>query len=260
MLAIFNKGLVDPPKELKIPAGASPPPPGNLVPPRVAVANFNRSSSSDGFSLGFGDRAFLAFSSPNPNSSSPFSPQRLFCGVNEMYCIFLGSLNNLCSLNRQYGLSSSKGGNNEAMLVIEAYRTLRDRGPYPAHQVLNDLEGSFGFVIYDHKSSTVFAALGVNESLKLYWGIAEEDGSVMISDNVQVIKDSCGRSFAPFPNGCMYHSEKGLMSFEHPMKEMMAMTRVDSEGAMCGALFKVDPLSKSAPTIPRVGSEANWTI
>lgn len=45
------------------------------------------------------------------------------------------------------------------MFVIEAYRTLRDRSPIPAHQVLQDLEGSFGFVIYDHKTGTVFAAL-----------------------------------------------------------------------------------------------------
>lgn len=68
----------------------------------------------------------------------------------------MGSLNNLCTLNRQYGLSK---GSNEAMLVIEAYRTLRDRGPYPADQVVKDLEGSFAFVVYDSKAGTVFTAL-----------------------------------------------------------------------------------------------------
>lgn len=76
--------------------------------------------------------------------------------MEDVYCIFTGSLNNLCHLNKQYGLS--KNGN-EAMFVIEAYRTLRDRSPIPAHQVLKELEGSFGFVIYDHKYGTVFAAL-----------------------------------------------------------------------------------------------------
>ena len=45
------------------------------------------------------------------------------------------------------------------MFVIEAYRTMRDRGPYPAHQVLKDFDGNFGFVVYDHKSGTVFAGL-----------------------------------------------------------------------------------------------------
>ena len=68
----------------------------------------------------------------------------------------MGSLNNLCAQIKQYGLSK---GSNEAMLVIEAYRTLRDRGPYPADQVIKDLDGSFAFVVYDSKRGTVFAAL-----------------------------------------------------------------------------------------------------
>lgn len=80
---------------------------------------------------------------------------RLFSSLNDVYCIFLGSLNNLCTLNKQYGLSKVS---NEAMFVIEAYCTLRDRGPIPAHQVLKDLEGDFGFVIYDHRAGVVFAA------------------------------------------------------------------------------------------------------
>lgn len=89
---------------------------------------------------------------------------RLFCGFEEIYCLFLGSLNNLCVLNRQYGLTK---GTNEAMFVIEAYRTLRDRGPYPADQVVKDLDGSFAFVIYDSKAGTVFVALVwlVNQSV-----------------------------------------------------------------------------------------------
>lgn len=73
-----------------------------------------------------------------------------------IYCIFLGCLNNLSSLIKQYGLSK---GSDEAMFVIEAYRTLRDRGPYPVDQVLKDLDGSFGFVVFDNKTKTVFTAL-----------------------------------------------------------------------------------------------------
>lgn len=80
----------------------------------------------------------------------------MFCGLDGLNCIFIGSLINLSSLIKQYGLSK---GANEAMFVIEAYRTLRDRGPYPADQVLKDLDGSFGFVVYDSKTGTVFAAL-----------------------------------------------------------------------------------------------------
>lgn len=122
--------------------------------------------------------------------------------MDDIYCTFLGDLYNLSALNKQYGLSKS---GNEAMFVIEAYRTLRDRGPYPAHQVIKDLEGSFGFVLYDNKAQTVFVALGGDGGVKLYWGIAS-DGSVMISDNLELIKASCAKSFAPFPTGKQLNS------------------------------------------------------
>jgi len=59
--------------------------------------------------------------------------------------------------------------------------------------------------------------------------------------------------------GCMFHSEGGLMSVEHPMYRVKAMPRVDSEGAVCGANFKVDKYAR-VNSIPRVGSETNWTV
>ncbi|KAL0407346.1 UNVERIFIED_CONTAM: hypothetical protein Slati_4048500 [Sesamum latifolium] len=131
------------------------------------------------------------------------------------------------------------GFQREAMrpcFVIEAYRTLRDRSPIPAHRLLKELDGSFGFVMYDHKAGVVFAAIGADKAVNLFWGIAA-DGSVMISDNVDLIKASCRKSFAPFPAGCMYHSEGGLMSFEHPKNKMKSHARVDSEGAACVDAF-----------------------
>lgn len=57
--------------------------------------------------------------------------------------------------------------------------------------------------------------------------------------------------------GCMFHSEEGLRSYEHPRMKMKAMPRIDSEGIMCGANFNVDSQSR-LPMMPRVGSEANW--
>ena len=41
---------------------------------------------------------------------------------------------------------------------------------------------------------------GSDGGVKLYWGIAG-DGSVVISDDVEVIKNGCAKSFAPFPAG-----------------------------------------------------------
>ncbi|XP_073030309.1 stem-specific protein TSJT1-like [Primulina eburnea] len=248
MLCAFKNGVVDPPKELHSQASSQASRKPNT--PEETLKDFLASNPNNGFSLAFADKAILAYAPPR---SSVMSHKRMFCSTDDIYCIFLGNLNNLCTLNKQYGLS--KGGN-EAMFVIEAYRTLRDRGPLPAHRVIKDLEGSFGFVIYDNKAGSVFAALGADKTVSLYWGIAV-DGSVMISDNVDLIKASCGKSFAPFPAGCMYHSEGGLISFEHPTYKMKAMPRIDSEGAMCGSYFAVDAYSK-ANSMPRVGSAANW--
>ncbi|KAI9198879.1 hypothetical protein LWI28_023678 [Acer negundo] len=250
MLAIFNKDVVNPPKELHSPASLSSSKKAKL--PQEIIKDFVSShpSHNNAFQFNFANAASLSYV-PQQNSLSP----RLFCVFDNMYCMFLGSLNNLCRLNRQYGISK---GSNEAMLVMEAYRTLRDRGPYPAHEVLRDLDGTFGFVIYDSKAGSVFAALGANEGVRLFWGIAG-DGSVVISDDLEVIKSSCAKSFAPFPTGCMFHSEQGLMSFEHPSKKIKAMPRVDSEGVMCGANFKVDVQSRMG-SMPRVGSEVNWAL
>ncbi|KAF8409290.1 hypothetical protein HHK36_005364 [Tetracentron sinense] len=257
MLAIFHKAFAHPPQELNSPASFK----GSKKPklPDETLKDFLSSHPNNSFSMTFGNAALLAYVRPDQPYSYhqrylSLSLSRLFCGLDDIYCLFLGSLNNLCTLMKQYGLSK---GANEAMFVIQAYRTLRDRGPYPADQVVKDLDGSFAFVVYDGKAGTVFAALSSDGGVKLFWGVAA-DGSVVISDDLEVIKASCAKSFAPFPTGCMFHSEGGLMSFEHPMNKMRPMPRIDSEGAMCGANFKVDSYSR-INTMPRVGSEADWT-
>ncbi|KAG4945577.1 hypothetical protein JHK82_041629 [Glycine max] len=247
MLGIFKEKLVKAPKELNSPASLN-----SCTKPKLSheiLQDFMSCNSSNAFSMCFGNEALLAYSPSN----KPSIHQRLFSGLDNIYCVFLGGLHNLSMLNKQYGLSK---GTNEAMFITEAYRTLRDRGPYPADQVLKELEGSFGFVIYDNKDGTVFVASGSNGQIGLYWGVAA-DGSIVISENLELIKASCAKSFAPFPNGCMFHSEHGLMSIEHPTKKMKAMPRIDSEGFMCGANFNVDSQTK-IQVMPRVGSEANW--
>ncbi|CAI0407422.1 unnamed protein product [Linum tenue] len=194
MLAIFQKGVVNPPQELNSPAyppssSSSSPRPPKL--PHQIVDEFLSSNPSDSFSIKFRDNALLA-----------------------------------CVPRR-----SSLGAHQRFVLASPAYLTLRDRGPYPAHKVLKDLEGEFGFVLYDSKSGRVFAARGAGEEgVGLYWGIAA-DGSVVITDILDGMKGSCGKSFAQFPAGFMFESEEGLTSFEHPWSEIRAMPRIDSEGS-----------------------------
>ncbi|PNX76705.1 stem-specific protein TSJT1-like, partial [Trifolium pratense] len=52
-------------------------------------------------------------------------------------------------------------------------------------------------------------------------------------------------------SGCLFHSEHGLLNFEHPTKKMKAMPRIDSEGVMCGGNFNVDSRSRNQ-MMPRV--------
>nr|CAA54526.1 unknown [Asparagus officinalis] len=252
MLAIFHKGFAHPPQELYSPEHCR----RQSKSPEEILRDFHSAHPSDTFCISFSTGAALASnSSAGAHSPCVSFHQRLFSSLDEVYCMFVGSLDNLSSLIRQYGLCGRS--TSEAMLVIEAYRTLRDRGPYPADQVLKDLNGSFAFVIYDNKTGSVFAAQSYDGRVPLFWGVAC-DGSAVICDDLNVMKSGCGKSFAPFPNGCMFSSEGGLKSFERPMNKMKAVPRVDSEGTMCGSFFKVDSCTKIS-TMPRVGSSADWT-
>lgn len=80
---------------------------------------------------------------------------RLFAVVDDIFCLFQGHLDNVANLKQQYGLNKTA---NEVIIVIEAYRTLRDRGPYSAAQVVRDFQGKFTFILFDSGSKTTFVS------------------------------------------------------------------------------------------------------
>jgi hypothetical protein len=82
-----------------------------------------------------------------------FYVARLFAVVDDIFCLFQGHLENIANLKQQYGLNKTA---NEVIIVIEAYRTLRDRGPYPASQVVRDFQGKFAFILFDSGSKNAF--------------------------------------------------------------------------------------------------------
>lgn len=208
------------------------------------------SANSETVCINLGDVGAMAYTHSRQSLLTP----RSFGVVDDIFCIFVGILDNVAMLRQRYGLNKSA---NEVAIVIEAYRSLRDRGPYPADQVVRELSGKFAFVLYDSTSQALFTAVDVDGSVPFFWGIAA-DGCLVLSNDPNVLKEGCGKSYAPFPRGCFFSTSGGLQSFEHPLNTMIPMPRVDSEGKMCGANFKVDVYSKKQANMPRVGSEANW--
>lgn len=67
----------------------------------------------------------------------------------------MGALANVADLRHYYGLPRQA---TEAMIVVEAYKVLRDRAPYPPDQVVKELDGKFAFIIFDATTHTLFAA------------------------------------------------------------------------------------------------------
>jgi len=245
MLTVLKKSVAEGPEEL-----TSPQVEADKRKNGIDLVHSFVSANSGTVCINLGDVGAIAYT----HSRQPLLTPRSFAVVDDIFCIFEGILDNVAVLRQQYGLNKSA---NEVAIVIEAYRTLRDRGPYPADQIVRDLSGKFAFVLYDSTSQSLFTAVDVDGSVPFFWGTAA-DGYLVLSDEPNVLKEGCGKSFAPFPRGCFFSTSGGLQSFEHPLNKLMPMPRVDSEGKMCGANFKVDVYSKRQASMPRVGSEANW--
>ncbi|KAI4311293.1 hypothetical protein MLD38_036198 [Melastoma candidum] len=246
MLAVFDKSVAKSPDALQIPHSDS-------------VSALKDGSLGQHFSsrhpgavtINLGSSGILGYSLDKQNPLLP----RLFAVVDDIFCAFQGHIENVALLKQQYGLNKTA---NEVIIVIEAYRTLRDRGPYPADQVVRDLKGKFAFILYDSAAKTAFLAVDTDGSVPFFWG-TDSEGNLVLSDDEDIVKKGCGKSFAPFPKGCFFTNSGGLRSYEHPLNEVKPVPRVDSSGEVCGATFKVDEQAKKETGMPRVGSAANWS-
>ncbi|OWM69796.1 stem-specific protein TSJT1 [Punica granatum] len=247
MLAVFDKSVAKGPDALQSPHSE-------------AVSALKDGCLSNHFAgvhpgsvtVNLGSAGLIAYSLDRQNPLLP----RLFAVVDDIFCLFQGHIENVALLKQQYGLNKMA---NEVIIVIEAYRTLRDRGPYPPDQVVRDLNGKFAFILYDSSAKTTFLAADADGSVPFFWG-TDSEGNLVLSDDVEIVKKGCGKSFAPFPKGCFFTKSGGLRSYEHPRNELKPVPRVDSSGQVCGATFKVDSESKKETSgMPRVGSAANWS-
>ncbi|KAL5702185.1 hypothetical protein ACHQM5_027432 [Ranunculus cassubicifolius] len=246
MLAVFDKSVAKSPEGLKSPESDAV----SALKDGFLAQHF-ASLHPSAVTINLGSLGLISYSSDKQNPLLP----RLFAVVDGIFCLFQGHIENVSPLKQQYGLNKTA---NEVIIVIEAYRTLRDRGPYPADQVVRDIHGKFAFILYDSSLKSTFVAADVDMSVPFFWGTDSED-NVILSDDIEVLKKGSGKSFAPFPKGCFFTTSGGLRSFEHPMNEMKPMPRVDSSGQVCGSTFKVDTETKKEANIPRVGSAANWS-
>ncbi|PKA62932.1 Stem-specific protein TSJT1 [Apostasia shenzhenica] len=233
MLGVFSREVAEPPEEL-VTAGSRTPSPKTRASELVNRFVSGAAAAAGVVSLQLGSSGHLAYSHAG---GSPFRP-RLFAVKDDIFCLFEGIFDNLGSLIQYYGLSKYS---NEVLLLIEAYKALRDRAPYTANSMLGHLSGNFAFVLFDRATSTVLVASDPDGKVPMFWGITA-DGSLAFADDVKILKGSCGKSLAPFPQGCFYSNTLGgLKSYEHPKNKVTA-TLADEE-EICGATFKVEGTS-----------------
>ncbi|XP_039163184.1 putative disease resistance RPP13-like protein 1 [Eucalyptus grandis] len=160
-------------------------------------------------------------------------------------------------------------------VYMQSLLNSEDWRPYPADQGVRDISRKSGFVLFDSSSKTAF--LDADGSVPFFWGI-DSGGSLVLSDDAEVVKMGFGKSFAPFPKGkylfgllmwlhwssvhalqcekMLLHQLWRFVNYEHPPNEVKLVPRVDSSGHVCGATFKVDAETKDS-SMPRVGSAAN---
>nr|GLL45792.1 stem-specific protein TSJT1-like [Ipomoea trifida] len=245
MLAVFEQCIGKAPPELNVAAEGQ----RRECNSREEIAESFRSRWQDSTLYKLANDNFLGLSH---GGESPKHPRSIVV-MEDIFCIFSGALDNICDLRKYYGLSRQA---TEAMIMVEAYKVLRDRAPYPPDQVIKELEGKFSFILFDSKTSTLFLARDREGSVALHWGVGADE-SLVCSDDPDLINAACGQCYTPFPPGCIFISGSGLTSFDHPLHKVKAMVREDDGGKIEAVIFQVDFYTR-LHSIPRRGSASNW--
>lgn len=248
MFAAFEQSIAKAPVELELNLSSVVERPAFKT--REEIAGLYRSWRPESMLYRLSNGNFMALSHENESLSSP----RSIVVMDDIFCIFSGALDNTSDLRRYYGLHRQA---TEALIIVEAYKVLRDRAPYPPDQVIKELEGKFSFVLFDSRASVLFIARDRDGLVQLHWGTAAADGSLICSDDPKLFSAVCGNCYTPFPPGCIFLSGNGLISFDHPLHKVRPKIREDEEGKVTAILFQVD-LYTRLPSIPRTGSAANW--
>ncbi|KAH1250121.1 hypothetical protein GmHk_05G013347 [Glycine max] len=91
--------------------------------------------------------------------------------------------------------------------------------------------------VFDKSTSTLFVASDQAGKVPLFWGITT-DGYVAFADDVDLLKGSCGKSLASFPQGCFYCTAVGGLRCNENPKNKITKIPVEEE-EIWGAFFKV---------------------
>eukprot|EP00899_Mesostigma_viride_P005738 jgi/Mesvir1/15165/Mv04846-RA.1 len=180
-----------------------------------------------------------------------------FTGEGGIFALFTGRLQNVGDLRELYGFRRSDNIS-DGMLVLEMFRSLRDRAPYSTDHCLRLLKGEFAFFLYDSSIDCLFIARDSKGRSKLFWGVGP-DGAMLVSGDQSSLDDICRTSCAAFPPGCFFTSAGGLHSFDNPNKVLRAVHSVDPAGCRVAAEFEIDPGVEGEAIAHRIGSNTNLT-
>lgn len=109
------------------------------------------------------------------------------------------------------------------------------------------------FLFWGASTFVSVVTFGADKSVNLFRGTSTSS-FVMISYNFGLIKASCRKPFA-------HLRDRVLISFEHSMHQIKALSRIDTEGAICGAYYlKINGMSRIKKDIDKGFNIGNLQI